>query len=81
MKDRVRLVLARWADVEPGDTVWADDALWRVTGEAFTNPDATEHDRKRGNLSWPVEKVGGDYCDRNTLTARPEDQVPIVEEG
>lgn len=81
MKDRIRLVLARWADVEPNDIVWVDDALWRVTGYAFTDPDGAEYDRKRGNLSWPAEKEGGDGYDQKALTARPEDRVPIVEEG
>lgn len=76
-----KLVLARWADVEPNDVVWEDQHLYRVLSEAFDTAQSSTcgHYGPECNV-WSVEQVGGDYYTRNELAHRPTDQVPVVVE-
>lgn len=65
------LVLARWEDVEDGDTVWHNDALWRITGGPF-------HDGPQW-ARWHADQDGGDHPDNEiTVMAMLTDKVAVV---
>lgn len=78
MKTRdVKLVLAYWADVEPNDVVWHENALYRITGESYHSDATIYHDREY--YTWPAEKRDDyDYYGTRELTYKLTDQVPVV---
>lgn len=80
-KINVNLVLATWADVEPGDVVWLEDELYRVVSEPYKDPnDLRWRSDDESPMTWDIEPVDANpYTDTTRkIYRRLHRHVPVV---